>query len=269
MIKRIISKKNRALLREMIRTDFKLRYQSSVLGYLWSLLKPLMLFGILYTVFTQFLNIGKGIPNYAVSLLLGIVLWNFFTEATSSALKSIVGRGSLIRKINIPRYLIPVSTIASALINTLLNLLVVFTFVAFAKDTPVSWGTLVIIPLLLLELVVVATATSFFLAALYVKFRDIEHIWDVVKQALFYSVPIIYPLSLISSLTIQKMIILNPLAQIIQDARSVLTYGGTQTLSDLYANRFAVLVPFGLIVIALLISVIYFRRQSKYFAEDI
>ena len=153
-MKRFIRKQNKALLSEMIRTDFKLRYQGSVLGYLWSLLKPLILFAILYIVFTRFLRIGRGIPNWPISLFLGIVLWNFFTEATTSSLKSIVGKGSIIRKISIPRYLIPVSSVASAFINMLLNLIVVFVFVLFAKDTALSWKALIVFPLLLAELMI-------------------------------------------------------------------------------------------------------------------
>lgn len=269
MLKRVFSKKNRALLGEMIRTDFKLRYQGSVLGYLWSLLKPLVLFLILYTVFTQFLQIGKGIPNYAISLLLGIVLWNFFVEATTNALKSIVGKGSLIRKINIPRYLIPIASISAALINTALNLVVVFIFVLLSSDTPISWLTIIVFPLLLLELLVVSTAMGFFLAAFYVKYRDVEHIWDVIKQAMFYSIPIIYPLTLISSIEIQKLILLNPLAQIIQDARAVMTYGQTIQISDLYSSPLATMVPLGIVLTTLIISAAYFRKHSKYFAEDI
>lgn len=269
MPKYIFSKKNRALLAELVRTDFKLRYQGSVLGYLWSLLKPLFLFVILYTVFTRFLRIGHGVPNYAISLLLGIVLWNFFTEATSSALKSIVGRGSLIRKINIPRYLIPVAAISSAFINMLLNLAVVFIFVLFAENTPLSWSTLLFFPLLLFELMVVSVAVGFFLAAFYVKYRDIEHIWDVIKQALFYGSAIIFPLSLIPSVTIQKLLLLNPVAQIIQDARAVTTYGGTVQIDDVYGSYLAMLIPLGFIVITLLVSSAYFKKESKYFAEDI
>lgn len=269
MPRKIFSKRNRSLLAELVRTDFKLRYQGSVLGYLWSLLKPLFLFAILYTVFTRFLRIGQGVPNYPLSLLLGIVLWNFFAEATSSALKSIVGRGSLIRKINIPRYLIPVAAISSAFINMLLNLTVLFMFVLFAQNTPLSWSTLLIFPLLLIELMVVSTAVGFFLAAFYVKYRDIEHIWEIVKQALFYGSAIIFPLSLISSVTIKKLLLLNPVAQIIQDARAVVTYGGTLQINDLYGNWLVLLIPIGLIVITLFISAAYFRKQSKYFAEDI
>jgi len=269
MIKRVLSKRNQALLREMIRTDFKLRYQSSFLGYLWSLLKPLMLFAILYTVFTQFLKIGKGIPNYPVSLLLGIVLWTFFADATSGALKSIVGKGSLIRKINIPRYLIPISSISSAFINALLSLVIVLMFVLFAHNTPLSWTTLIVFPLLLLELTVVSVATGFFLSALYVRFRDIEHIWDIVRQGLFYSIPVIYPLTYVPSDTIKKLILLNPLAQIIEDARAVITNADTIRLTDLYSSPLIYLVPLGLILVALFVCSSYFRKHSKYFAEDI
>ena len=269
MFNRVFSKKNRVLLAELVRTDFKLRYQNSVLGYLWSLLKPLMLFAIMYTVFTLFLKIGKGIPNYPISLLLGIVLWNFFNEATNSSLKSIVGRGSLIRKINIPRYLIPIASISSAFINMLLNLLIVLVFVLIAKDTPLSLSTLIILPLLLMELMVLAAAVGFFLAALFVKYRDMEHIWDVVKQALFYGTPIIYPLSLIPSEAIQKILILSPLAQITQDSRAVLTYGGTAQIGDLYSQPVVSLVPLIVVFGLLLLSVWYFRRHSKQFAEEV
>jgi ABC-2 type transport system permease protein len=268
-IKNFFSRNNKILLTEMVRTDFKLRYQNSVLGYIWSLLKPLMLFVILYVIFTKFLNIGRGIPNYAVSLLLGIVLWNFFAEATTSALKSIVGRGALIRKINIPRYLIPISVIASSFINLALNLIVVCIFILFADNPPISLASLVFVPLLLLELVVISVAVGFFLSAVFVRYRDIEHIWDVVKQALFYAIPIIYPLSKIEDEVIQKVLIINPLAQIIQDMRALLSYGATPQIHDIYGSYWPYTIPLGLIVVALGISSAYFRKRSKYFAEDI
>jgi len=124
----VFSKKNRALLAELVRTDFKLRYQGSALGYAWSLLRPLMIFIILYVVFVKFLKIGNGVPHFPVYLLLGIVLWNFFSEMTAQSLGSIVGRGDLIRKIRIPRWIIVLSSSISALINLFLNLVVVTAF---------------------------------------------------------------------------------------------------------------------------------------------
>src|SRR6185503_7618955 len=148
-MRNILSKKNRALLTELVRTDFKLRYQGSVLGYAWSLLKPLLLFVILYIVFVYFLKIGKGIAHYPVYLLLGIVLWNFFNEMTSQSLGSIVGRGDLIRKIRIPRWIIVFSSSISALINLGLNLIIVGVFMVVNQVdlTP----TIILLPLNIIE----------------------------------------------------------------------------------------------------------------------
>lgn len=262
-------KKYKNLFAEMVRTDFKLRYQGSVLGYLWSLLKPLFLFAILYVVFTKFLNIGRGEPNYPLSLLLGIVLWSFFTEAANAALKSVVSKGGLIRKISIPRLLIPITSLASAFINLLLNLVVVFVFVLLAANNELSWQTLTLFPLLVLELTVLAMATGLFLATVYVRYRDIEHIWDVLRQALFYTIPIIYPLSRIGSIEAQKVILLNPLAQIIEDSRAIITYDGVIQPGDLHENFLLRAVPFLLVALSLVIGLRYFTKHAKHFAEDV
>lgn len=269
MLKRVFSKSNYYLIRELVRTDFKLRYQSSVLGYLWSLLKPLMLFAILYTVFTKFLRFGKGIPNFALSLLLGIVLWSYFAEATSQSLKSIVSNGSLIRKIKIPKYLIPASTVIAAFINLVLNLVVVFIFLSFAKINGLSWATLIALPLLIIELTLLAIGVGLFLSAVFVRFRDMDHIWDVVRQALFYTIPIIYPITLIPLESIRKAIMLNPLAQIIQDARFFVTYDGSLRLKDIFGSEAYVLIPLGLVALALLIGTLVFRKESKNFSENV
>src|SRR5580692_1964060 len=121
-MRRFVTKENRALVSELVRTDFKLRYQGSVLGYAWSLLRPLLLFIILYIVFVKFLKVGAGVPHYPVYLLLGIVMWNFFLEMTMQSLGSIVSRSDLIRKIRIPRWIIVFSSSLSALISLFLNL---------------------------------------------------------------------------------------------------------------------------------------------------
>src|ERR1035438_7635891 len=147
MFKRLFSKRNRVLLAELVRTDFKLRYQGSVLGYAWSLLRPLLIFVILYIVFVKFLKVGAGTPHYAQYLLFGIVIWNFFAEMTMQSLGSIVGRGDLIRKIRIPRWIIVFSSSLSALINLFLNLLVVAIFMII-NHVPLL-NTIVLLPLLL------------------------------------------------------------------------------------------------------------------------
>lgn len=258
------------LLLEMVRTDFKLRYQGSLLGYMWSILKPLFMFAILYTIFGKVLKLGSGVPNYPMSLLLGIVLWNFFAEATSGALKSVVAKGSLIRKIDIPRYLIPIASTASAFINMLLNLLVVFVFVlVLAPFNEISVKTLFVFPILVIELVIFTLGVGYFFSAIFVRLRDISHIWEVVRQALFYSIPIIYPLTRVPNETIKQVMLSNPLVQIIEESRAVITYKGTTTTSDVFSSNIYILIPIGIVILTFILGLIYFLRQSKNFAENI
>ena len=266
-MKHIFSKKNRALLSELVRTDFKLRYQGSTLGYAWSLLRPLMIFLILYVVFVKFLKIGTGIPHFPVYLLLGIVIWNFFNEMTVQSLGSIVGRGDLIRKIRIPRWLIVLSTSISALINLGLNMIVIGVFMV-VNNVDIT-RTIVWVPLILLEVYVFALGLSLFLSAAYVRFRDVNYIWEVVLQGLFYLTPILYPISLITNLSLQKLLLLNPMAQSIQDARYAMVSHETVTIGQVFDNGWYALLPFIFVVMTLVIGVSYFRRESKYFAENI
>ena len=266
-MKHIISKKNRALLGELVRTDFKLRYQNSVLGYAWSLLRPLMLFLILYVVFVKFLRLGSGVPHYPVYLLLGIVLWNFFHEMTVQSLGSIVGRGDLIRKIKIPRWIIVVSSSIAALINLGLNLVVVALFMVINKVDPLN--TIVWLPLILIEMYLFALGLSLFLSAAFVKFRDVSYIWEVILQGLFYLTPILYPIALITNANLQKLLMLSPLAQAIQDARYFVVTHETKTMGGVFGNKWFVLLPYGIVIVTFVFGAWYFRRESKYFAENI
>ncbi|MGY4893772.1 MAG: ABC transporter permease [Candidatus Saccharimonadota bacterium] len=264
----IFSKRNRVLLRELVITDFKLRYQGSMLGYVWSLLKPLMLFVIMYIVFVNFLRFGEGIEHFAVSLLLGIVLWTFFTESTSQGMQAIVARGDLIRKINFPKYIIVISGTISALINLVLNLLVVFVFMIF-DGVDFGWESLTF-PLYVLGIYVFSLSIAFLLSAAYVKYRDISHIWDVALQALFYATPIIYPLQLVveKSLFAAQILILSPIATLFQGARaSLVGHENIITLNQLFTNPFWLFVPFLIILITAVIGVWYFKINQKRFAE--
>jgi ABC-2 type transport system permease protein len=268
-IRNSFSQRNRALLRELIVTDFKLRYQGSVLGYLWSLLKPLLLFGILYIVFGYLLKFSSNIEYYGIYLLVGVVLWGFFTEATNNGLISIVARGDLIRKISFPKYIIVISGTISALINLCLNLAVVGVFMAVV-GVKLHW-TILLFPLLILQLSVLALSLAFILSAAYVKYRDISYIWEVLLQAAFYATPILYTLNLVTgkSLLVGKIIMLSPVAQIIQDARYALVTHQTETLYSLVSNPFLEAVPFLITGVLAVIAVWYFRKNSKYFAENI
>jgi ABC-2 type transport system permease protein len=266
-VKAIFSKQNRALLAELVRTDFKLRYQGSALGYAWSLLRPLLIFVILYVVFVKFLKVGSGTPHYPVYLLFGIVIWNFFVEMTMQSLTSIVGRGDLIRKIRIPRWIIILSSSISALINLGLNLVIIAIFMVISHVSPSHdvW----LLPLLLVEIYLFAFALSLFLSALYVKYRDVSYIWEVCIQAGFYATPILYPLSRIPNLTFQKVLLLNPIAQVLQDARYVLITNQTVTIQHVFKKGWYEYIPYAIIAILLVGGLLYFKRESKYFAENI
>lgn len=268
-MKQYFSKRNRALLSELVRTDFKLRYQGSVLGYAWSLLRPLFMFVILYIVFTTVFPLGKGIPHFPVYLFMGIAFWNFFTEMTQQSLSSVVGRGDLIRKISIPRWIIIASSSVSALISFGLNLVVLAIFMVINKVNVMD--TIVLLPLIVIEVYLFALGVSLFLAALFVKFRDLTYVWEVLLQAGFYLTPILYPLTRVKSPTFQKLILLNPMAQAIQDARyAVVSHDANViTISRVFDGGLYRLIPFTLILLILIGGIFYFRKESRYFAENI
>ena len=273
-----------------MKTDFKLRYQGSFLGMAWSALKPLLLFGVMYVVFVHFLRFGYtsdpvtgesvAIPFFAVALLLAIVLWGFFQETTSQGMMSIVSRGDILRKINIPKYIVVVSASMSALINLGINLAVVLVF-AIISGVHFSWSMLMIVPIVI-ELYVFALAVAMILAALYVKFRDLSHIWDVVMQAAYFATPIIYPLSMVMAInvTAAKFLLLNPMAQMIQDARLFVAYGGQETIAlnahttwttntiwNTIGNPLLAVIPVVIVAAVLVLAIFYFRKSSKRFTE--
>jgi ABC-2 type transport system permease protein len=174
----------------LARSEFKLRYFGSVLGYLWSLMRPLLFFGVLYLFFTQILHIGAGVPHYGAYLLTGIVLWNYFAEATGNSVNCLVTREALLRKIRFPRMVVPVSVSLTATFNLGMNSIAVVVFALLNGVTPtVKW--LEMIPIAF-GFIVFATGIGMLLSALYVRFRDMQPIWEVVVQAWFYLSPIMY-----------------------------------------------------------------------------
>ena len=249
----------------MVVTDFKVRYQGSILGYAWSVLRPLFLFIILYIVFVKFLRLGGSIPHFPVYLLMGIVLWTFFAEATSQAMTSVVGRGDLIKKISIPRYLVVASSSFSALINLSLNLVILLLIALINGVRPMeSW---LLLPFLILELFIFATALGFFLSALFVKYRDASYVWEVLLQAGFYATPILYPLTIVAE-KYQTFLMLNPMAQIIQDSRWA--FISHETLSSWKVLSLPLLlIPFLITPILVVVATKYFKAQAKFFAERI
>jgi ABC-2 type transport system permease protein len=195
----------------LARTEFKLRYFGSVLGYLWSLIRPLLFFGVIYVVFTNVLKFGNGIPHYPVYLLTGIVLWTYFGEATSGCVQCLVSREALLRKVRFPRMVIPLAVSLTSLFNLAVNFIAVLVF-ALANGVYPSVSWLWMIPIVL-GFVVMATGIGMLLSALYVRFRDVQPIWDVIVQALFYASPIMYVASNYSHL--EHAALQNPAAMLL------------------------------------------------------
>lgn len=254
------------LLKEIVRTDFKLRYQGSFLGYLWSLLKPLAIFLIMYVVFLKFLKFNYGVPHTAVYLFVGIVFWQFFSDVTGGSVSSIVGKGDLLRKINFPKYVIVLAVSLGAAINLLLNLVVVAIFMVI-NHVSISWHILMIIPLML-ELYVLALAVGFILSTLFVRLRDVNYIWDVAMQALFYAIPLFYPIQRVP-LKYAKYLMLNPAAQIIQGMRYYIVTPKTEVLSNFWASPYVLFIPIGIVLVITIFAVQYFRKRSRFFAEEV
>ncbi|TCD46516.1 ABC transporter permease [Streptococcus sp. X16XC17] len=265
----ILSKKNRILLKELIKTDFKLRYQGSVVGYLWSILKPLMMFAIMYVVFVRFLPLGGNVPHWAVALLLGNVVWSFFSEAANMGMVSIVSRGDLLRKLSFSKHIIVLSAICGAMINFGINLIVVLIF-SILNGVSISWNAILAIPLFL-ELFLLAFGLALLLSTLFVKFRDLGQIWEVVMQAGMYATPIIYPITIITekSMVAAKIMMLSPLAQIIQDLRYLLIDTANVTIWQMSNHWWYIMIPYLIPVVVFVVGLTVFNRSAKRFAEII
>jgi ABC-2 type transport system permease protein len=254
------------LLRELAITDYKVKYQGSLLsGYVWSFAKPLLLFGVLYFVFTRVVKLGAGVPDYALNLLLGVVIWTYFADATVRAMSSIVERGDLIRKVYFPRVIIVIAASVSSLITLAFNFVVVTVFLVVSGVSLRLSAPLFL--LLMLELYALTLGCSFLLAALYVRFRDFRHIWELALQLLFYASPIIYPLSFVPQRW-QGLLSLNPIAQIVLDSRKVLISPTTLTTIDILHSPLVV-IPYLIPVVVLVLGYLYFDRAAAEFAEQI
>jgi len=254
------------LIQELARVDFKIKYQGSLIGYLWTLVKPLALFGVLYVIFTKFIRIGSTLPHYPIYLLLGVVLWSYFAEATVSGMRSIVDRQEVIRKVAFPRVTLLIASSISAFITLILNLLAVIIF-ATLSHTHFGDRIVLFIPVLL-ELFILTIGASAILATLYTKYRDIGHIWEVGLQLLFYASAIIFPLSLVS-LRYQRLLALNPITQVAQDARSTFIDNSHAVTAHSLLHGPILIIPYVLPVIICVGGLWLFNRSAKRFAEEV
>ena len=272
VIKRLQERYHYALVvfKELVKTNFKLRYQGSYLGVLWSVLQPLMLFAVMYVVFVKFLKFTDGTPTFPISLLCGTCLWQFFTESTSMGMRSIVDRGDLLRKFHFPNYIIVAATTLGSMISLAINLGVVILFGFFAH-AHYTWRVVTVIPSIL-QLYAISLGVALLLGSLYVYFRDIGHIWDVILQALFYATPIIYPLSMVQKNPefswAADFMMLMPTTQTIMDIRhNLLSPEYVPTIWTVVDNKILCLIPYVLSVLVLWLGVHVFRKYSAKFAE--
>jgi ABC-2 type transport system permease protein len=248
-------------------TDFKLRFFGSILGYFWQLMRPLMLFAVLYFVFTEFVRIGQAAPNFAVVLLLGIVTFTFFADATSGAITSVVDRENLVRKIHFPRMVIPVSVVLTAYFNFLVNLFAVAVFALISGVTPrLTWLEF---PVMILLLGLWAVGLAMLLSALYVKARDVHPVWEVVTQAMFYAAPVIYPIEAIPKPAWGHLVMLNPLAVIIEQNRHAVIDPGAPTATGAMAASWNIVVPAAIVLVSIALGFWVFNREAPHIAESI
>lgn len=251
------------------RNDFKLRFFGSVLGYVWQLMRPLLLFGVLYVVFTQIVPLGKDLDYFPVALLLGIVLFTFFAEATSASVSCVVVRENLVRKIHFPRIVIPLAVVLTACFNLLLNLVVVVVF-ALGSHVPVRLSWLGLLPLLL-GLVVFTVGLSMLLSALYVRYRDVQPIWDVTLQITFYASLILVPYETIRDKheVLASALLANPLAAVLQEARHLVIDPGYVNAADAMGGALRLLVPLGIAIGTFLLGLWVFNREAPRIAEEL
>lgn len=251
----------------MATTEFKRVYFGTVFGYLWSLVRPLMLFGVLLFVFTNVFKIGSELPNYPVLLLLGIVLFTFFQEATQHAVASVSEQEGVVRKTQFPRLVIPLATVLTALFNLALNLVVVFAFIlAWGVDPTWTW---LLFPVAVLALLVFTCALSMLLSVLYVRFRDVAILWTVLAQVLFYATPILYPVEKLENRTLEKVLMVNPLGPIFQQVRHWVLEPSAPSAAQVAGGRVWLLPAAFLYVAICALGVWAFNREAPKIAEDL
>jgi ABC-2 type transport system permease protein len=258
----------------LARTEFKLRFFGSILGYVWTLMRPLMLFGVMLFVFTDILNINKGnpTPHYAEYLLESIILFTYFQETTAGAVPSLVARENLLRRVRFPRLVVPLSVALFCLFNLGMNLVVVFVFILGSGVTPqLSW--LELIPLVAI-LIVFSTGVGMLLSALYVRFRDVQPIWEVFLQLLYYGSPILYTVQTAAShhflnIPFSRILVLNPLGAIITQARKALLDPSAPSAARALGGDVRLLIPLGIVGGLFALGLWYFNHEAPLISEKL
>jgi ABC-2 type transport system permease protein len=258
------------------RNEFKLKFFGSVLGYVWQVMRPLLLFGVLYVFFVLIAHVGRsGKPSeqfYGVQLLGSIVLFTFFAEATAGAVRSVVDRENLVRKIQFPRLVIPLSVVLLSFFNLMLNLVVVFIFALVSGVHPMlSWLEL---PLILAMLIVFATGMAMLLSSLFVSLRDIQPIWEVFSQVLFYGSPVIIPIEVVRRELADHQLLLhiymlNPLVAVFQQFRHAMVTHATPSAGEAIGSWAGLLGPLAVVAGVFALGFWVFNRAAPLVAENL
>jgi ABC-2 type transport system permease protein len=253
------------ILRVIATVEFKLKYADSVLGYAWSLAKPLAYFGVIYLVFGHFIKIAAAVDNFALHLFLGLVLYTFFTDAVGLMLPSIATRGSILRRMAFEPLVIPISVSVTAAITLLVNLAAVAVFVGGSRVVPeLDW--VLVLPLLA-ELYLFVLGIGLIVTTLFIRFHDVAQLWELTAQLMIFASPVMYPISIFPGWA-QKIVFLNPFVQVMQDMRALIL-GQTGTAATAYGTSFGRLLPIGVTFLVLLGGLALFRRDAPYFAERV
>lgn len=253
------------VLRLVATIEFKMKYADSVLGYAWSLAKPLAYFGVLWLVFGHLFDARTSVESFALYLIIGLVLYLFFIDAVGMALASIVARGSLLRRLAFAPLVLPISVTVTACMTLAVNLVAVAVFAAAARvEITLGW---LLIPVLLVELYIFVLGTGLIFATLFVRFHDVAQIWELIAQLLIFMTPIMYPLSILPGWA-EKLLFLNPLVQVMQDVRALMLRGEVATATDVLGSG-GHLVPVAVAFLVLAFGLWLFRRDAPRFAERV
>jgi ABC-2 type transport system permease protein len=251
-------------------TDFKLKFFDSALGYLWQIMQPLLLFGVLYTVFTVLLNFKGTEDYYPIALLLGLVLFGFFSDTTLGAIRSVKAREPLVRKVEFPRLAIPGAQVLMSMFNLGLNLIPVFVFLIIAGGRP-RW-TWFEVPLIMLLLAAFCLGFAMMLSALWVRYRDVDPIWTVAMQGLFYASPIIFTISIVQEKAgdnVAAWLMVNPFTALLQQARHAILGPTSPSAASVIGGAPRLLAPFAILVGILLLGGWIFNRMAPIMAEEL
>jgi len=244
-------------------TEFKKSFHGTAFGYIWSLVRPLMLFGVLLVVFTRIIRFN--VDNYPVLLLFNLVVFSLFQEGTNSAVGSVLAQEGIVRKTQFPRLVIPLSSVIVAVFTLGLNLIAVFVFfLIYGLDPMWTW---LLLPLILLPIFILTCAISLLISALNVRFRDVAIIWTVAGTVLMYGTPIIYPLNIIEPSFLKDVLLANPLTLIFEQARHWIIDPEAETALQAAGSWVAMLPAAAIYVLACVLGVWVFKREAPKIAE--